>query len=54
MFHLNLSNQEQVCVDFYEIHWHYVNRYGMADMTKENQRIYKRGEEIVNEMFEAT
>jgi hypothetical protein len=53
MFHQSLSNQEQVCVDFYEIHWFYVNQYGMDGMTQECKRIYKRGEEIINEMFDA-
>ena len=48
---LNLSTTDQVCVDYYEIHHIFVNRYGIDKLDQKVARIYLRGEEIVNSLF---
>ena len=50
---LNLSNQEQVCVDYFENHHLYVLANGLTDLTPQGQRIYLRGEEIIDELLES-
>jgi len=46
----DFNNTDQVCVDFFENHHEYVEQNGIKQLTPQTQRIYKRGEEIINQI----
>ena len=48
---IDLNNTDQVCVDFYENSVSYVESYGLDQLTPQTQRIYLRGEEIINNLL---
>ena len=46
----DFNNTDQVCVDFFENHHNYVEQNGLDKLTPQTQRIYIRGEEIINQI----
>ena len=48
---IDLNNTDRVCVDFYENHVSYVTQNRLDNLTPQTQRIYLRGEEIINNLL---
>ena len=48
----DLNQTDEICLNFYSEYFFHVEENGMGDLNRYQQRVYLRGEELMNDVIE--